>query len=57
MLCRISGYTVVEALVNLRCARTVLPEYFALESEMRAISYYFNIVMAFFPKVAIMLSA
>jgi hypothetical protein len=22
MLCRISGYTVVEALVNLRCART-----------------------------------
>ena len=30
MLCRISGYTVVEALVNLRCARTALPEYWPL---------------------------
>jgi ATP dependent DNA ligase C terminal region len=30
MLCRISGYTVVEALVNLRCAHTALPEYWPL---------------------------
>ena len=30
MLCRISGYTVVEALANLRCARTALPEYWPL---------------------------
>jgi hypothetical protein len=32
MLCRISGYTVVEALINLRCARTALPEYWPLAS-------------------------
>ena len=30
ILCRISGYTVVEALVNSRCARTALPEYWPL---------------------------
>jgi hypothetical protein len=30
MLCRISGYTFVEALVNLRCAPTALPEYWPL---------------------------
>ena len=46
MLCRISGYTVVEALVNLRCARTSLLEYCPLaRAHARAIAVEIRIVM------------